>query len=63
MPPKSLTEQIQDRKLRSKQAQETPLPDDPANRALDREYDAQFNLMSYAEDVVLVSINQLRPYL
>jgi len=50
-------------KRKSKQLrQETPPLTDPVNKALDRELDAQFNLMAYAEDVVLVSINQLRSY-
>ena len=50
-------------KRKSKQLrQEAPPLTDPVNKALDRELDAQFNLMAYSEDVVLVSVNQLRPY-
>ena len=36
--------------------------DDYANKTLDREMDAQFNLATRHEDVVLVSIRLLRPY-
>lgn len=38
------------------------LPDDKANRTLDRDFDAQFCLTTQVEDVVLVAINRLRPF-
>jgi ParB family chromosome partitioning protein len=58
---KSLQEQIADRARQSKAAQEAP-PSDPANKSLDREFDAQFSLATHSEDVALVALNRLRPF-
>ena len=62
MPPKTESFADQFKRKSKRLRQEAPPLTDPTNKALDRDLDAQFSLMAYAEDVVLVSVNQLRPY-
>jgi hypothetical protein len=60
---RNIEEFLAQRAKRSQQAQETETPsDDPANIALERDYDAQFCLATHHEDIGLVSINRLKPY-
>lgn len=59
---KSMEAYLKQRKLQSDTALENGLPDDPVNKALDREFDAQFNIATHLEDITLVSLQKLRPY-
>jgi ParB family chromosome partitioning protein len=59
---KDIQDYMAKRKMKSAAALTEGLPDDPANKALDREFDAQFNLATHTEDVVVVDVNRLRPY-
>lgn len=59
---KNIDDFMKKRKDQSTAALADGLPDDPANKSLEREYDAQFNIATHTEDVVLVEVNRLRPY-
>lgn len=59
---KSMEAYLKQRKLQSDTALENGLPDDPVNKALYREFDAQFNIATHLEDITLVSLQKLRPY-
>lgn len=50
------------RKEQSASALADGLPNDETNKALDRAHDAQFNIATHTEDIVLVDVNRLRPY-
>jgi ParB family chromosome partitioning protein len=58
----SLDELLRNRSRQSSEAIEAGMPDDPVNKALDREFDAQFHLPTHTENVILVALNHLRPY-
>lgn len=59
MPKRSLEECLA---KRAKKQNDDTTPDDDVNKSLDREFDAQFCLPTPSEEVVIISINLLRPY-
>lgn len=57
-----INEFMRKRKARSATALANGLPDDPANKTFERNFDAQFSIATHIEDIALISINKLCPY-